>query len=162
MAYETGKVTGVKECIAALEQLEPELHDLLLSQVRGSAQAAAAAVSGALPAGAPLSGMEHDGRTGWNNLGAEAVEDDGEDNRGWPIYRIMLTGGGAAMADIAGAASGGISESGQNMVSYLNMREGRASRWVWPVARQNESKFVAGMQNAVDKASDATTAKLAE
>lgn len=160
-----GYVKGVPEAIAALEQFVPDLHDDITDEMKSVADDMAAQVEGNMPGDAPMSGFNHEGRTSWSNRGgasAQEVEGWVAGAGDWPVYKIVLSGPAACMTDIAGAGSRGMTPEGANMTSVLNSRFGRASRWVWPVAKANMGKVENAMSDAADAASEQASAKMSK
>ena len=159
--FQFGKMQGVAETLGVLEDMRPDLHEQLVKKVDAAAKEIAAAVDAAVPADPPMSGYEHDGRTGWATGRGEAYAapyNKGPRGEEWPIYRVGMTGAGSVMADIAAS---GNTRSGEEMVAVLN-RVGQASRWVWPTGKANVNRIVSRMQNAADALEADMNAQLGE
>jgi len=153
-----GEVEGREEALKILNDLKPRLYNELVERVREEAEAVADAVNRAMPNSAPMSGFVHGGRTSWAEKGEASAKaqhtlvQTGSGTAEWPVYKISLGGYASAVADIAGAAgASGASLEGANMIAVLNSRVGRASRWVWPVAKRHEAAVVRKMEAACDK-----------
>ena len=58
---------GLKETLRDLNKLDKELSKEIRKDIRSTVQPLADAINNSIPGGAPLSGMEHNGRTGWHN-----------------------------------------------------------------------------------------------
>lgn len=160
--FQFGKWQGVEETLNALDGMVPELHEQLVKKVDAAAKEIAAAVEAAVPGDAPMSGYEHDGRTGWPSGRGEAYaaryDRTKPSDSEWPIYRVGMSGASSVMADIS---SQGNTRSGEEMVAVLN-RVGRASRWVWPTGKANVGKIISRMESAVEALEAKMNAQLGE
>ena len=159
-----GKVTGVRETMAALDQLRPELHEEMEGVVNSAGKGLADAVNANIPGDPPMSGFDHGGRTSWGRRGSAKV-DEGSGSRSdneWPVFKVVLTGAASSMTDIAGAAGGGDTDSGRQMTAVLNARNGGASRWVWPAALSFENRIESAMEDAAESAADTVSDKIGQ
>lgn len=169
LGFRLGKIKGTDDAIAALDRLKPDLYAALVEKMKAEAEATAKAIDSALPRSAPMSGFDgHSGRTSWANKGSAYTHAEhtavttGHGNADWPVYRIGLGGYASSVADIAGAGGGGSSAQGGNMIDVLNARNGRASRWVWPVAEKHQGAIEDKMQLACDVVEKKLSARLAK
>ena len=62
----TIQVQGLKETLRDLQKLEPETRKQINKDIRRTVKPVADHINSNIPAAAPLSGMDHAGRTGWN------------------------------------------------------------------------------------------------
>lgn len=164
--FYVGKVKGLDEVIAVLDEVRPKLHETIIEKMESEAEELANRVTAAIPNEAPMSGFgDHRGGTNWANRGGAKAKPSGLRTGAagveWPVYKIILTGYASAVGDIAGAGSAGKIPQGINMIAVLNARQGRASRWVWPTAERHEAKIERRMGEAADKVSEKANAKLA-
>jgi hypothetical protein len=70
------QVVGLKETLRDLNKLDKELSKEIRKDIRKVVQPLADAITASVPAQAPLSGMAHSGRTGWQNRKKVAVKLD--------------------------------------------------------------------------------------
>ena len=89
------QVVGLKETLRDLNKLDPALRREIGRDIRRIVKPVADNVNQRIPEGAPLSGMDHQGRTGWNNRKPVVVKTDTRK----PRYRIKL----AATTKVSGA-----------------------------------------------------------
>ncbi|MGA1505566.1 MAG: hypothetical protein ACO37V_03215, partial [Ilumatobacteraceae bacterium] len=61
------QVVGLKETLRDLNKLDKELSKEIRKDIRKTVRPLVDAINASVPAGAPLSGMAHSGRTGWQN-----------------------------------------------------------------------------------------------
>jgi hypothetical protein len=135
------QVTGVRETIAALRKVEPNLAREAIRQMKAPAAPAMAALRATAPA-APLSGMGGYGPT------KVAAKYGGRQKPGgvWPLLTIRLTATGWTVAsDMARNSS-----PGETMVENLDRKyRGGASRWAWPTVERFAPAMVQGVRLAV-------------
>lgn len=154
----TAKVTGVAEVQAALSDVQPDLNREVVQEVRPVATSLAGAIAGSIPS-PPLSGFE---RSGWEGASVNAYEGKNRSDSEWYIYKVVLSEGMAAMADMAGAGGGGRTPQGQRMTAALNARYGGAARWTWRAAGGQEGSIEGSMGRAAEHVEDSMTRRLAE
>ena len=138
------RVYGIDATIRELKQVEPTAIKELRKDLRVAAEPIAASIRGNIPSEAPIRGMRHKGRTGWNVSRVKTkVKTDfsrRSANRGYAIVSIWVGGkrgtpGTAAlqMADMAGRGKGSKSQRGRAMINALNAAP---SRYIWKKAEQ--------------------------
>jgi hypothetical protein len=129
----TTQVYGVRETLAALKTVEPELRKQAMKQIRDAARPMKAAIEAKLPTAPPLSHMDNDGRLGWRNADRRVkIKVGGRKSRGrdeWPLVRLSLVSAPVALFDMAGRKS-------SNDLSAQLDRFGSASRAAWAVDQQ--------------------------
>jgi hypothetical protein len=138
------KVTGMAEVVVTLNGIDKDIVKRARKDLRTAAQPVARAVKSNIPREAPLTGMQHMGRTGWNLSGVKVNVrvnfSKKAERRGSQLVSIVAGSkglGGAAfeIADMAGRKSSGSTRSGKAMIRELNNTSGRASRFVYPAAQ---------------------------
>jgi hypothetical protein len=138
------KVTGMAEVVVTLNGIDKDIVKRARKDLRTAAQPVARAVKSNIPREAPLTGMQHMGRTGWNLSGVKVNVrvnfSRKAERRGSQLVSIVAGSkglGGAAfeIADMAGRKSSGSTRSGKAMIRELNNTSGRASRFVYPAAQ---------------------------
>jgi len=141
------KITGIAETVKILNSIDKEIVKQARKDLRTGAQPVANAVKANIPTEAPLKGMIHRGRTGWNPSGVTAKVKTNfskkAERRGNPLVSIVVggkgkSGSGAAafqIADMAGRKAKGKTASGRAMIRKLNSQQ-KASRYVYPAAER--------------------------
>ena len=144
------QVVGLKETLRDLNKLDKELSKEIRKDIRKVVQPLADAITASVPAGAPLSGMAHSGRTGWQNRKKIAVKLDTRRPRRYldrpgrtvtNVVRVTTKDAPTAITDVAGKAggSGAASKSPNqyrrpNFSRVLTARLGPPSRFMWRTA----------------------------
>jgi len=142
------QVVGLKETLRDLNKLDKELSKEIRKDIRKVVQPLADAISASVPAGAPLSGMAHSGRTGWQNRKKVAVKLDTRKPRRYldrpgrtitNVVRITTKDAPTAIVDMAGKAGGAASRAPAgrkrpNFSRALTARLGPPSRFMWRTA----------------------------
>jgi hypothetical protein len=142
------QVVGLKETLRDLNKLDKELSKEIRKDIRKVVQPLADAITASVPAQAPLSGMAHSGRTGWQNRKKVAVKLDTRKPRRYlnrpgrtitNVVRVTTKDAPTAITDMAGKAGGGASRAPQsrrrpNFSRALTARLGPPSRFMWATA----------------------------
>ena len=160
MADEIVKFYGVKETVALMRKIEPEMLKDMRSNIRQITQPAVAAIKSNSPKVAPLSGMAHNGRTGYTTpkvtIQVTPGARSGFGRTTANLVAIKAEGSGSQygfeISDMAGRANNDgkytqtrqfvdsrtgqivrrrINGQGTNMIRVLNARYGPASRFVY-------------------------------
>lgn len=147
----TLRAEGVREVIAELRKVSPELVKQLRKDLRSGVAPTAKAVAAAYPKAPPLSGMDNEGRLGWGRVRGSVSITPGRSRRFRQyssLVAIKATGtpdAGVRMAELAGSRSNGSSPQGQNMIAVLNRRHpmrGRGGRFAFDTFRKNRDQVV--------------------
>lgn len=147
----TMRAEGVREVIAELKKLSPDLVKQLRKELRSGVQPTVKAVVAAYPVASPLSGMVNDGRLQWGRVRGSVSITPGRSRkyqRTSSLVSIKTTGSpdaGVRMAELAGSRSNGSSPQGQNMIAVLNRRhpmKGRGGRFAFDTFRKNRDQVV--------------------
>jgi len=155
------KFYGVKETIALMRKVEPEMLKDLRKNIRTIVNPAVLAIKSGSPKVAPLSGMANNGRTAYSTPKVSVSITPGQRSRGLGsttsnLVSITATGSGKVygfdISDMAGRANNAgkyrqtrkfvdprtgdivrrrINGQGQNLINVLNARFGPASRFVY-------------------------------
>jgi hypothetical protein len=142
------QVVGLKETLRDLNKLDKELSKEIRKDIRKVVQPLADAITASVPAQAPLSGMAHSGRTGWQNRKKVAVKLDTRKPRRYVnrpgrstvnVVRVTTKDAPTAITDMAGKAGGAASRAPQsrrrpNFSRALTSRLGPPSRFMWRTA----------------------------
>lgn len=148
------QVTGVKETIRELRQLEPRLAREAVKSIKAPALPTAAALRAIAPA-VPLSHMGYYGPTKVStNFGGRPRRSAAANE--FPLVRIRLVGPGwTASSDMARRNS-----PGESMTTNLQRKYGSASRWAWPTVEQRIASIQAAILKAVKDVERMTNAAM--
>lgn len=141
----TIQAIGLKEALRDLNKLDPALRREISKDIRQVVKPLVDTINGRVPGGAPLSGMNHNGRTGWARRKAVAIKLDTRKPRNHPnrpfhdivsVVRVSTKDAPTAIVDMAGKAGGGSSRRPPqyrrpNFASALSSRLGQPSRFMW-------------------------------
>ena len=141
----TIQVQGLKETLRDLQKLEPETRKQINKDIRRTVKPVADHINNNIPSAAPLSGMDHNGRTGWNRRRAVAIKLDARKPRRYidkptrtltSVVRITTKDAPTAIVDMAGKAGGTtsrapVSRRRPNFDNALSSRLGPPSRFMW-------------------------------
>ena len=154
-------VVGIPETIKVLRSIDKQIVNDARKDLRTGVMPVVNAIKANIPNEAPLRGMVHNGRTGWNPAGIgvktktdfskRAVKNESS------LVSIIVGGKGRSssgaaafqMADMAGKKRSGNTASGRAMISRLNAQR-QASRYVWPAALR-EIPFIEDVVNGTIK-----------
>ena len=164
MALET---KGFAETMRDLGKIEPAMKRAVIKDIRSIVKPVVDVINDRIPSVAPLSGMNHNGRTGWSNVKKVAVKVDLRAPRRSPgtgtqgakqmsLVRIITKGAPVAIVDMAGKAGGGKSRRDSkyqrpNFASALD-RLASPSRFMWKDIEQSIGLIEHKLQNTVDQA----------
>lgn len=181
------KFLGVKEALRTMQQIEPEMYKQLRKDIRSITAPAVSAVKSAVPTVAPLSGMNHNGRTAWNGVNVTTNITPGQRSRAFGsttanLVAISSTGKngqyGFNIADMAGRGSGRGSRpknitrpyqrngrtvqhrlNGQGQAMIRNL--GRpASRYVYPAIEGQLPAIIGAVAQSIQTACESINRKL--
>jgi hypothetical protein len=163
------QVVGLKETLRDLNKLDKELSKEIRKDIRNVVQPLADAINAEVPGGAPLSGMDHRGRTGWNNRKKVAVKLDTRkprkyvDRPGRTVTNVVRV---TAIVDMAGRAGGNASRAPQarrrpNFAPALTSRLGPPSRFMWRTAEGQLNEIQRNMTPIIERVEKAMNRDLA-
>tara|TARA_R110000868_G_scaffold139558_2_gene354522 strand:+ start:1186 stop:1716 length:531 start_codon:yes stop_codon:yes gene_type:complete len=140
------EMNGLAETLRDLGKIQPAMKRQVMKDIRGVVKPVVDIINARIPSAPPLSGMDHNGRTGWSNVKKVAVKVDarkprrpvGETTQGattMSVVRIVTKGAPVAIADMTGKAGGNKSRRDAkykrpNFASALD-RLGSPSRFMW-------------------------------
>ena len=163
----TLETKGFAETMRDLGRIQPAMKRQVVKDIRGIVKPVVDVINARIPAEAPLSGMNHDGRTGWKNVKKVAVKVDLRAPRSSPgsgtqgakpisIVRIITKGAPVAIVDMAGKG-GGLKSRRESkyrrpkFASALN-RVGSPSRFMWKDIEQSIGLIEHRLHKTVDDA----------
>lgn len=168
------QVVGLKETLRDLNKLDKELSKEIRKDIRQTVQPLADAINNSIPGGAPLSGMAHNGRTGWNQRKKVVVKLDTRKPRRYVdrpgrlvtnVVRVTTKDAPTAIVDMAGRAGGSQSRAPQarrrpNFASALSSRLGAPSRFMWREADNMVPEIQRQMEPIIKRVEDAMNVEL--
>jgi hypothetical protein len=152
------QVKGVAETMRELGKINPSLKKELNKDIRAILKPMLTEINQSIPTSPPLSGMAHNGRTGWvNRKNAQIKIDNRKPRRGLNsigttvpvnIVRIVTKGAPVAIADMAGKAGGMTSrrEGKYQRPNFGRALPGDPSRFMW----NNAEKTIASVEREMN------------
>jgi hypothetical protein len=150
------EVYGLRETMAQLRQLDKELYKAAMAEMKQAAEPLKMAIHQSFPSQAPLSGFDHNGRTGWSKRKKPAVKFGGrkyKSGKGWPLLRILVNDAPGQISDMADNGSLG---------ANLSARYGGASRFVYKQEAKLTQETVAAIVAAGERAAAEMNRNLAQ
>jgi len=185
VAQEPIKLYGVKEAVAIMRQVQPEMLKQMRAEIRKIANPAVTAIKSMTPAVSPLRGMDHLGRTGWSAVNVSVSITPGQRSKAFGsttsnLAAIMSRGSnnqfGFNIADMAGKTrrirtsgetrpydyKGGsrshrLNGQGRGLIDNL---PGKPSRYVYPAIESKLPQIYSSVADTVQRAIDSTNRKL--
>ena len=159
------QVVGLKETLRDLNKLDKELSKEIRKDIRKTVKPLVDAINASVPAGAPLSGMAHSGRTGWSNRKKVAVKLDTRKPRRYldrpgrtliNVVRVTTKDAPTAITDMAGKAGGTRSRriskyQRPNFARALTSRLGPPSRFMWRTAEDQLDDVQNAMKPIIER-----------
>ena len=154
-------VVGIPQTVKVLRSIDKQIVNDARKDLRTGVQPVVNAIKANIPTQAPLRGMIHNGRTGWNSAGVGVKTKTDFSKRAQKnessLVSIIVGGKGRSssgaaafqIADMAGKKRSGNSASGRAMISRLNAQR-QASRYAWPAALR-EIPFIEDVVNGTIK-----------
>jgi hypothetical protein len=165
----TMRADGVREVLAELKKLSPDLVKQLRKDLRSGVQPTVKAVVAAFPSAPPLSGMANNGRLRWSKVRGSVSITPGRSRRyarTSSLVSIKTVGdpdAGVRMAELAGSRSNGSTPQGQNMIAVLNRRnpmKGRGGRYAFDTFRKNRDQVVEVADKIIRQYADMVSRRL--
>jgi hypothetical protein len=157
------QVQGVAETMRELGKINPALKKAFNKDIRGILKPMLNEINQSIPSSPPLSGMAHNGRTGWPNRKNALIKiDTRKPRRGLNnsprvvpvnIVRIQTKGAPVAIADMAGKGGG---DKSRRETKYQRPNFGRAlpgdpSRFMWKNAEKTIASVEREMNDTIDR-----------
>lgn len=158
----TMQVKGLGETLRDLGKVEPELRKELNRRIRTVVKPVLDQINNDIPKQAPLSGMEHNGRTGWANRRNAVLKIDARrprrnvnavsTSKQVSLVKIITRGAPVAIADMAGRAGGSRSrrDPKYQRPNFATALPGDASRYMWKDADAKLRVIEAEMRPVVE------------
>ena len=141
----TIQANGMKEALRDLGKIDPALRREIGKDIRQVVKPLVDTINSRIPGAAPLSGMNHNGRTGWARRKAVAIKLDTRKPRNHvnrpfqdivSVVRVTTKDAPTAIVDMAGKAGGSQSRAAAprqrpNFAPALSARLGQPSRFMW-------------------------------
>jgi hypothetical protein len=157
----TIQVKGVGETLRELGKINPALKRELNKDIRNILKPLLAEINQSIPSSPPLSGMAHNGRTGWSNRKNSVIKIDSrkprrnlnEPRMSVPVNIVRITTKGApvAIVDMAGRAGGSSSkrETKYRRPMFASLLPGQPSRFMWAKASDSLSMIEREMDSTI-------------
>jgi hypothetical protein len=159
----TIQVKGVAETLRELGKVNPSLKKELNKDIRNILKPLLAEINQSIPTSPPLSGMAHNGRTGWSNRKNSVIKIDtrkprrnlNEPRMSVPVNIVRITTKGApvAIVDMAGKAGGRVSkrEVKYQRPNFASALSGNPSRFMWAKAADSLSMIEREMNETIER-----------
>lgn len=159
----TIQVKGVAETLRELGKINPSLKKELNKDIRNILKPLLSEINQSIPTSPPLSGMAHNGRTGWGNRKNSVIKIDtrkprrnlNEPRMSVPVNIVRITTKGApvAIVDMAGKAAGRVSkrEAKYQRPNFANALPGNPSRFMWAKAADSLSMIEREMNDTIER-----------
>jgi hypothetical protein len=159
----TIQVKGVAETLRELGKINPSLKKELNKDIRAILKPLLSEINQSIPTSPPLSGMAHNGRTGWSNRKNSVIKIDtrkprrnlNEPRMSVPVNIVRITTKGApvAIVDMAGKAGGSSSkrETKYQRPNFANALPGNPSRFMWAKAADSLSMIEREMNDTIQR-----------
>lgn len=157
------QVKGVAETMRELGKINPALKRELNKDIRKVLKPMLTEITQSIPTLAPLPGMIHNGRTGWNNRKNPLIKIDArkprrnlnEPRMSVPVNIVRITTKGApvAIADMAGKSGGTKSrrEAKYQRPNFARDLPGEPSRYMWRNAEKSLASVEREMNDTIDR-----------
>jgi hypothetical protein len=157
----TIQVKGVAETMRELGKINPSLKKELNKDIRNILKPLLAEINQSIPSSPPLSGMSHNGRTGWSNRKNSVIKIDSrkprrnlnEPRMSVPVNIVRITTKGApvAIVDMAGKAGGSSSkrEAKYQRPMFARLLPSSPSRFMWAKAADSLSMIEREMDSTI-------------
>jgi hypothetical protein len=157
----TIQVKGVGETLRELGKINPALKRELNKDIRNILKPLLAEINQSIPSSPPLSGMAHNGRTGWSKRKNSVIKIDSrkprrnlnEPRMSVPVNIVRITTKGApvAIVDMAGKAGGRVSkrEAKYQRPNFASALSGNPSRFMWAKAADSLSMIEREMDSTI-------------
>ena len=157
----TIQVKGVAETLRELGKINPSLKKELNKDIRNILKPLLSEINQSIPSAPPLSGMAHNGRTGWGNRKNSVIKIDSrkprrnlnEPRMSVPVNIVRITTKGApvAIVDMAGKAGGSSSkrETKYRRPMFASLLPGSPSRFMWAKAADSLSMIEREMDSTI-------------
>ena len=144
----TIQVKGVAETLRELGKINPSLKRELNKDIRNILKPLLSEINQSIPSAPPLSGMAHNGRTGWGNRKNSVIKIDtrkprrnlNEPRMSVPVNIVRITTKGApvAIVDMTGKGGGRVSrrEAKYQRPTFARSLPGDPSRFMWKNAEK--------------------------
>jgi hypothetical protein len=182
-------VIGIKQTVSELQKLEKTIISAARKDIKSAAEPMRSGIQSAIPSQAPLRGMRHRGRTGWQPENIRVVIKTNFTRKAQAgrtsIVSIVVGGksgsagtAGLMIADMAGirgkigtgrsreyrtgmsnTSSHRLNGQGRVMINKLSGRFGSPSRFVWREANRHLPEVKTQLSNTIDKVNHDLTNK---
>lgn len=164
------QIYGVRETLAEIKQIDQKLYFQCIKQIKDAAAPMENAIGAAFGIAPPMSGMANRGRLAYKKPKITS-KFGGKKHKGlqeWGLLKIIVSGAAAQMNDLASKSHNGgkskeykingqtrshrINGQGDQMIKVLD-DYGKASRYVWPTAKEMLPMIILQVTQAVEDVS---------
>lgn len=148
-----GTVENIPEMIRLLRQIDPELRKEAAKRIRAIGRTVAADAKAQI-GDVPLSGWQHQGRTGFipsrvrQGISVKTKFTAKRTQNEIPLMTLRQRSPAGEILDYAGRRSSGDTPQGAAMIRNLNARRGRPSRYMWPTMERNIGRVTSELEAA--------------
>lgn len=151
------EVRGLRETLLEIRELDTLIFKEVRKNIESAVAPLATKVQQAIPTTSPLSGFNHEGRTSFksseNKVKVKTSFKKPRADRPTSLLKLVVTGAGINIIDMAGRRSSGKTVEGKAMITALNMKSGRASRFLYPAVLKNIRLIDRTLEQALEDAS---------
>lgn len=162
------QVYGVRETLAEIKKIDEKLYWEAVNQMKAAAKPLESALGLEFPVNAPMSGMNHKGRTGWKRpkINSKFGGKKGKDADEWGLLKVIVAGATPQMIDMAKTPNNGVrtrsynykggkrshkvNGQGDQMIQNLG---GNPSRYIWPTADAFRPMVTRALLQAIEEVS---------
>ena len=148
----SGTVIGVRATLRELRKTDEKLYWATVNRMKSAAKPLATAIDSNFPTEPPLSGFDHNGRTGWNQKKVTTIKVGGKRNKGgWPLVRVFIADAPRMIFDLA------TGDLGSQLAKH---GYGDPSRAAWRVSRKLLDETTDNVETVIRDASRDANRKL--
>jgi hypothetical protein len=153
---------GLQDALKKMQKINPAIRRTLLKDTKVAAQPLVDLINSRIPQTPPLSGMNHNGRTGWKNVKKVQISLNTRKPRKGSItagteqiavVRVVTKGAPVAITDMAGKAGGTKSrrEPKYRRPNFDSALRGTPSRYMWKDVDQMVAETERALMPIIDQ-----------
>jgi hypothetical protein len=158
------KIEGVPETLRVLRKIDPDLRREVPDQIKSYAQPMLQEIKAGFPV-EMLSGWSSKGRTGYRpgsarwktTLQFKGSKPRNSPSNSWPLVRVRSKHLAVIIADTANKSK---TRQGAAMVTRLQQKHGKNSRFIWPVVEKHQKDIERGIEKAFERYAKRVTKEL--
>jgi hypothetical protein len=153
---------GLQDALKKMQKINPAIRRTLLKDTKVAAQPLVDLINSRIPQTPPLSGMNHNGRTGWKNVKKVQISLNTRKPRKGSVtagaeqiavVRVVTKGAPVAITDMAGKAGGTKSrrEPKYRRPNFDSALRGTPSRYMWKDVDQMVAETERALMPIIDQ-----------